>query len=130
MAVSRHADTPGSTQISHNRSTTPYTTPVDVNGATRWLRLARVAAGWSGPGTRRAHVATARKVEWRPSDVDSWLRESRVGPFTVKATEAAKIPEMQPRGSPRRIGRGTFGRWRITRPFIALTYIDLIDIRI
>jgi hypothetical protein len=30
----------------------------------------------------------------------------------VKAMEAAKILEAQPRGTPRRIGRGTFRWWR------------------
>jgi hypothetical protein len=40
------------------------------------------------------------------------LRESRAGLFTVKAMEAVKILEAQPRGTPRRIGRGTFRWWR------------------
>ena len=40
------------------------------------------------------------------------MRESRAGLFTVKAMEAVKILETQPRGTPRRRGRGTFRWWR------------------
>ena len=86
MAVSRHADTPSSTRIGHNRSATPYTTLVDMNHGGRALQA---------KGSQVRPVSTLR------------VDRKRVAGVAAAAPSVAGVDEG--------LSAGINGRWRSAR---------------
>ena len=79
-----------------------------ASGGNAWRRSPASRASLEGATERSA--ASKRSLPRRQTNPKG-TRGSRARSIRAKATEGAKNLEVQRRGTPRRKGRGTFGRW-------------------